>query len=352
MKLSSPFFHHAMATPKVMLLVCAALIPGILVQSYFFGVGVFINLALCSVFAVGTEFCILKIRNKAPLLGIRDNSALLTALLLGVALPPLLPFWMVFVGASFAIIFAKQLYGGLGHNPFNPAMVGYVLLLISFPVEMTAWIPSKELGVSHPDIKESFALVFFSQTSTGLTVEHFRTLADGFTMATPLDHFKTEYTLGRMTSEIQSQAGFSDNLIGWTWVNIAYLIGGLFLIFTKTIRPQIPIALLAGIFLSSALLYAFDSEQNVAPWMHMFTGASMLGAFFIATDPVSASTTPKGRIYYGFSIGILIVIIRAFGGYPDGIAFAVLLLNLAVPTIDHYTKPVVYGHKQDGDNDR
>ena len=202
MNLSASFSHKTLTTHKVMLLVCLALIPGALLQIYWFGFGVLINLVLCSLFALSAEYLILRLRNRAPFTSLKDNSALVTGLLLGVSLPSTLPVWMTFIGVYFAIIFAKQVYGGLGNNPFNPAMVGYVLLLISFPVEMTAWLPSRELSQNLPNLSESLQLILFAETSAGLTVEDFRRLADGFTMATPLDQVKTQASMGLMTNEI------------------------------------------------------------------------------------------------------------------------------------------------------
>lgn len=347
MNLSSPFFHKAMPTNKVMQLVCLALIPGIIAQLYFFGFGVLINLFLCALFAISAEFTVLKLRTREPRTSIKDNSALLTGLLLAVALPPTLPFWMTLIGVWFAIIFGKQLYGGLGFNPFNPAMLGYVLLLISFPVEMTSWLPARELAVKLPSFTESLQLIFLGQTFSGETAETFRQLADGFTMATPLDHVKTEATLGKMTSEIFTNPNLKLSIAGWMWVNLMYLLGGLYLLVVKIIRWQIPVAYLLAITITSYLLNAYDNQLFAPASFHLLSGATMLGAFFIATDPVSASTTPRGRLIYGALIGFLIVIIRTFGGYPDAVAFAVLLLNIAVPTIDHYTKPVIYGHRKE-----
>ncbi|WP_196137935.1 electron transport complex subunit RsxD [Aliikangiella sp. G2MR2-5] len=349
MRLSSPFFHHALSTDKVMLLVIGALIPGAAIQCFYFGYGVLINLVLCALVANLSELLFLKFRGRA-LDALKDNSATLTGILLGLAIPPTLPFWMSIVGVSFAIIFAKQLYGGLGFNPFNPAMVGYVLLLISFPVEMTAWLPSTEIASHFPNFTESLQLIFLSETSRGLTVADFRTVADGFTMATPLDHVKTAHTMGKISSEIVTDPMYNTNLIGWNWVNYGFLFGGLLLLATKTIRWQIPFAVLASIIVTSALLNWFDAERFSTPVFHLTTGATMLGAFFIATDPVSASTTPKGRLIYGVLIGFFVVTIRTFGGYPEAMGFAVLLLNLAAPTIDHYTRPVIYGHRQGNTN--
>lgn len=350
MNISSPFFHKALTTNKVMSFVCLALLPGIFIQTYFFGFGILINLLLSATTALISEALILKLRNRNIKKTLSDNSALLTGLLLGVAIPPTLPFWMTIVGVSFAIIFAKQLYGGLGYNPFNPAMVGYVLLLISFPLEMTTWLPTKDITINSPNFLESVQLIFLSKTTAGLNVDNFREIVDGFTMATPLDHIKTEIARGNMISEITNNSHFSANTMTWFWVNVGFLLGGIILLISKIIRWHIPISFILGISVTSFLLHSYDSEIYPSVSFHLFSGATMLGAFFIATDPVSASTTLKGRMIYGLLIGFLIVVIRTFGGYPDAIAFAVLLLNLAVPTLDHYTKPIVYGHKKEAIN--
>ncbi|MET1253841.1 electron transport complex subunit RsxD [Aliikangiella maris] len=346
MKLSSPFFHDALSTSQIMKLVCFGLIPGAIIQIYFFGFGVLINVFLCSFFCLSAEYFVLRLRKRPPRLTLTDNTALLTGLLLGLSLPPTLPFWMSMVGCWFAIIFAKQLYGGLGFNPFNPAMVGYVLLLISFPYEMTVWLPSRELALQVPGFIDSLEIILFSETSNHLTANTFRQIADGFTMATPLDFSKTEMTQGFMTTEILSKPYFQENLTGWQWVNAGFLVGGIYLLFAKVIRWHIPAAVLSGILITSFLLSSFDSQLYMPLWFHLSSGATMLGAFFIATDPVSAATTPKGRLIYGFSIGFMIVIIRTFGGYPEAVGFSVLLLNMATPMIDHYTKPIIYGHQQ------
>jgi len=155
-----------------------------------------------------------------------------------------------------------------------------------------------------------------------------------------------------MSSEIFTQPSFQSNLTGWLWVNVGFLIGGLFLLGSKAIRWHIPVSLLAGIAVTSLILNWFDNELYSSSWFHLTTGASMLGAFFIATDPISAATTPKGRLIYGFSIGFFVVIIRTFGGYPEAMAFSILLLNLAAPTIDHYTKPTIYGHRKEQGDDQ
>jgi len=343
---------HKKLTRHIMLWVCLALVPGIFTAFYFLGWGVLINISLCMIYALAAEAFVLKLRNKPIKKTLSDNSALLTGILLALALPPMLPWWMSFIGVSFAIIIAKQLYGGLGFNPFNPAMVGYVLLLISFPVEMTAWLPNTEVASNVPDFLQSIQLTFLFETSDGLTLQSFRTLADGYTMATPLDENKTALSLGVMSSEILNQPNFYDNLNGWLWINISFLVGGLFLLANRLIQWQIPILLLVSAFLTASMFYLIDDQLYLPPWLQLITGGMMLGAFFIATDPVSAATTPKGKIIYGASIGFTIVVIRTLGGYPDAIAFSVLLLNIAVPTIDHYTRPRVYGHELQDSNQK
>jgi len=348
LKNSSPFIHDARSTSHIMRLVIFALLPGALAEIYFLGWGVLINIVLCSVYALSAEAFVLKLRDRPVKPTLSDNSALLTGILIALAIPPLLPWWMSLVGVWFAIIFAKQLYGGLGFNPFNPAMVGYVLLLISFPIEMTAWLPAAELAQQQPTLLQTIQLNFLGATSNGLSLHDFRLLADGYTMATPLDESKTAFSLGLMTTEITQDPRFSPNLSSWLGLNISFLIGGLYLLFNRIIHWQIPVSLLASLFLCASIFHTFDNELFLPGWIHLFTGATMVGAFFIATDPVSAATTPKGRLIYGASIGFFIVIIRLFGGYPDAVAFSVLLLNIATPTIDHYSKPKVYGTDDGG----
>lgn len=343
-----PYRHNTKTTKQVMLWVSLALLPGIAAEVFILGWGVLINIAICIAYAIAAEAFVLKLRNKPIRKTLSDNSALLTGVLLALALPPMLPWWMSFIGVFFAIVVAKQLYGGLGFNPFNPAMVGYVLLLISFPVEMTAWLPNSQvnldLTLNAPSFLQSLQLTFFLETNDGQTLQSFRQLADGYTMATPLDETKTAFSLGKMSSEIISQPMFFHNLIGWVWINVAFLLGGVFLVANRLIPWQIPVSLLVSLLITGMIFYLIDDQLHSPPWLNFVTGGIMLGAFFIATDPVTASTTPKGRIIYGAIIGCIIVVIRTLGGYPDAIAFSVLLLNIAVPTIDHYTKPRVFGH--------
>lgn len=347
--LSSPFTKNTSSVTQMMMWVIAATLPGLFALTYFFGFGTIINILIACSTALATEALILKLRQRpiSPILW--DGSAFVTAWLLALALPPLLPWWMTILGTSFAIVFAKHVYGGLGNNIFNPAMVGYVLLLISFPLEMTTWLPPQDLAANPVGVGETISLIFSGQGASPANVELLKQGVDGVTMATPLDHVKTQLAQGYRITEIKTAPiieGLSGR--GWQWVNIAFLIGGIALLFKKIIGWQIPLGVLLGMGLIAVPLYLADSDMYLSPMFHGFAGATMLGAFFIATDPVTASTTNKGRWLFGLGIGVITVLIRTFGGYPDAIAFAVLLMNMTVPMIDYYTKPRTYGHSKTG----
>lgn len=317
-----------------MLQVVLATVPGILALTWFFGWGVIIQMLLATVTAIASETLVLWLRKKPIAFYLQDYSAVVTAILLSIAIPPIAPWWIVVIGTSFAIICAKHLYGGLGSNPFNPAMVGYAFLLISFPLQMTLWLPAQGNFGGDTSVSELLQLIFAAAD------------VDAYSGATPLDELKTQLGLAQTTEILTQMAVFNGAIAGagWDWVNVAFLIGGVFLIFRGIIGWQIPLGFLLGIGLPALILHGYDMDRYASPLFHWFSGGSMLGAFFIATDPVSAATSNKGRLIYGLLIGLLIYLIRAFGGYPDAVAFAVLLLNLAAPTIDYYTQPRTYGH--------
>ncbi|MBQ0267399.1 MULTISPECIES: electron transport complex subunit RsxD [Providencia] len=342
---SAPFTHNKQSTSLVMLWVLLAAIPGIAAQVYFFGVGTLYQIILAMLTAVITEAVSIRLRRQPVVPVLKDNSAIVTALLLAISLPPLSPWWMIVLGTFFAITIAKQCYGGLGQNPFNPAMVGYVVLLISFPVHMTNWLPPHELQSMSISALDSLSIILSGHTPTGITLEQLRTGIDGMSQATPLDSFKTGL-LTHSISEVLQQPILQGSLagIGWQWVNIGYLIGGLFLLQRRIISWHIPVSFLGTLAVLTIVSYLVDDSQHASPWVHLLSGATMLGAFFIATDPVTASTTPKGRIIFGVIIGFLVWVIRVYGGYPDAVAFAVLLANITVPLIDYYTQPRAYGH--------
>lgn len=335
---TAPFAHHAPNVSEIMRRVLYALVPGIIVYIYFFGWGVVINICLASITALTCEALMLWLRDRPLRPFLMDNSALVTAWLLAIALPPFSLWWLTVLGTAFALIFAKHLYGGLGYNPFNPAMVGYVMLLISFPVEMTQWPMIASLNGYYPNPFESLSFIFVGHSMTGITL-------DALSGATPLDTIKTELGQFHTITEIKRNPMFGFyGAKGWEWINGAFFLGGCWLIYKRVITWHIPVAVLGTLFVIASLFVLFDSDLYPSPLFHIASGAAILGAFFIATDPISAATSNKGRLFYGAGIGLFIYIIRTWGGYPDGVAFAVLLMNMTVPVIDYYTKPRVFGH--------
>jgi electron transport complex protein RnfD len=306
-----------------------------LAYAWHFGPGVIINIILAVLFALAFEAGILKLRAKPVMPHLTDFSAVVAAWLFALCLPMHSPWWLVLVGVGFTMIAGKHLYGGLGFNPFNPAMVGYVVLLISFPREMTTWyLPA---SVSGETLSLADALAYtFGNADIGQW--------DALSSATPLDQVKTAIGQNISISEIRSSPIFGEfGGKGWEWIAFWWFIGGLWLLLTRTIRWHIPVALLGGVLGMALLFYLVNPETFASPLFHLLSGAVVIGAFFIATDPVTAATTNWGRIVYGLLIGLLIYVIRVWGGYPDGVAFAVLLANMCVPLIDYYTQPRVYG---------
>ncbi len=336
---SSPHLAAPQSVTRVMGMVLLALVPGTLAMLWYFGWGLLINLAIAVATAVAAEAAVLRLRGRAVGATLIDLSAVVTAWLLALALPPLLPWWQTVLGTAFAIVVAKQLFGGIGYNPFNPAMAGYVLLLVSFPVTMTRWLPPEVVSGQMLSLADSLHVIFSGSPPPGQSW-------DAITSATPLDQMRTELSQKRMIEEIRQSPLWGDfGGRGWEWVGNWFLIGGLFLVWRRVISWRIPASMLGALLLMAGLFWAIDPHTHPFPAFHLFSGGAILGAFFVATDPVSASTTPRGQLVYGALIGVFVFIIRTWGGYPDAVAFAVLLLNMAAPTIDYYTQPRVYGQR-------
>lgn len=342
---SSPHAHSRRSTRSLMRTVILCTTLGVAAQWYFFGWGVLLQIALAATLCVTTEAVILKLRQRPLMPYLRDNSALLTGVLIGLSIPPLAPWWISVIGCLFAIVIAKHLYGGLGQNLFNPAMVAYVVLLISFPLQMTTWLPPQSLAAEPVTLIDSVNAILTGFTQDGFSVHQLRMSVDGVTMATPLDTLKTSLTTGHTATEILSGPVFGlIGGIGWEWVNLGFLLGGLIMLKMRVIQWHIPVGMLGALFVISTLAFMISPDNTASPLFHLFSGATMLGAFFIATDPVSAATTVKGRLTFGALIGVLVFLIRTFGGFPDGVAFSVLLANMCVPLIDYYTRPRTFGH--------
>ncbi|NDL69492.1 RnfABCDGE type electron transport complex subunit D [Vreelandella alkaliphila] len=312
-------------TAHLMRWVIVATLPGIGAMTFYFGLGIVSNVLLAALFALAAEALVLKFRRRPLPPALMDSSALLTGVLLGASLPPASPWWLIGTGVIAAVVVAKQLYGGLGHNPFNPAMVGYALLLVSFPTYMTLWSPPQPLIPENLWGK-------ISGTLPGSAL-------DALSGATPLDAFKHKGE-AVLASEFWADRPLPEGTLNaWRNVALAWLAGGLLLIGKRIISWHIPVSMLVSMTVLATLFYASDPSHYASPFFHLVTGATLFGAFFIATDPVSAATSRRGKLIFGAGIGALVMVIRTFGGYPDAVAFAVLLMNLCVPLLDIYTVP-------------
>jgi electron transport complex protein RnfD len=334
----APHFPPHSTVAGVMRQVLYALVPGIAAHVWFFGPGILVQIALAAGFALLLEALMLKLRGQPIRLFLGDFSAVTTAVLFALCLPSLAPWWISLVGMIFAIVVAKHLYGGLGQNPFNPAMVGYVVVLISFPQEMTAWLPPAELTTSPIGPWEMLLTIFSGHPPGGLAW-------DSITGATPLDTIRTAVASGQMISEARQSPVFGDfGGLGWEWIANWYALGGLYLLWKRIITWHVPATVIGSVLILGTVAWLTDPGSNPSPLQHVFSGALILGAFFIATDPVSGCTSTRGRLVFGAGVGILTLVIRRWGGYPDGVAFAVLLMNMAAPLIDRFTQPRIFGH--------
>lgn len=339
---TSPHIHADITVAALMRRVLVALVPAIVTSIYFFGWGLLVHIAVAIAVGLGCEALMLKLRHRPVKPFLQDGSVLVTATLLAFCIPPLSPWWITAIGVFFAIVVAKHLYGGLGYNPFNPAMIGYIILLISFPKEMSSWMPAHILNGLEVGLADTIRIIFAGDFPYKLSI-------DALSMATPLDSVKAELGLSKTVDEIKAGSAIFGDFggVGWEWIGNWIFLGGVWLIYKKVISWQVPLAMLGSLFTIALIFYLKDASNYASPMFHIFSGAAMLGAFFIATDPVTSCTTPLGRILFGAGVGILTYVIRVWGGYPDGVGFAILLMNMAAPTIDYYTQPRVYGHNRD-----
>lgn len=337
--ISSPHVHSDANVTRVMVLVAVALLPAYAAHLWLFGWGVLINATLITSAAFVTEAVMVKMRGRDAVATLKDGSALVTALLLAIALPPLAPWWLGVVGIVFAMIFAKHLFGGLGQNSFNPAMVAYVVLLISFPVQMTSWLAPASMQETPLSLVQHLDYTFTGHLPGNASL-------DSVTHATTLDQMKMDVKRGHQVSETLTAPVFGAmGGKGWEIVNGLLLLGGLWLLWQRIITWHVPVAMLATLFLMAGLFHLINPGHYPGPLFHLFSGGALLGAFFIATDPVTCATSNRGRLLFGFGVGLTTYIIRTWGGYPDGVAFSVLLMNMAAPAIDYFTQPRVFGHK-------
>lgn len=319
---TSPHAHEGDSVSKIMLSVVAALAPALIASVYFFGLDAVRLTLACVIACVVAEFGVRRLMKRDA--GVNDYSAVVTGILLAFNLPPALPTWMAVLGSVFAIVIAKQVYGGIGYNMFNPALIGRVFLLISFPVHMTTWsawqIPSPAAGI------------------------------DAVTHATPLGLTKmTVATTGALpfafdaTTAWQFFLGVKNGCIGEV-SGLALLIGAVILFWRRLIYWQVPVFFLGTMAVFSGILWKVDPAHNLNPLFHLLSGGALIGAFFMATDMVTSPVTRLGMAVFGIGCGALTILIRKWGGYPEGVSFAILLMNAVVPLINRATRPRVFGH--------
>ena len=318
----SPHIHGKETTDKLMSGVALALMPALLTSILYFGTGAIIVTATSVISCIGFEYLIQRFILKKPI-SVTDGSALVTGLLLAFNLPSNLPLYIIITGSLVAIGIAKMTFGGLGNNPFNPALVGRVFLLISFPVQMTSW-----------PVPNGF--------NSGYT--------DAVTGATPLAIIKEGIKNGeslasqmeKIPSALQMFIGKMGGSLGEV-AAIALLTGFAYLLYKKIITWHIPVSVIGTVALFTSILWLINPESNAGPLFHILTGGILLGAIFMATDYVTSPMNPAAMIVYGCGIGIITVIIRVWGAYPEGVSFAILIMNAFVPLMNSYIKPKRFG---------
>lgn len=344
--ISGPHAHGAASVNRIMVLVMAALLPATLFGVYLYGWPA-LNLLLVTVCtAVLAEAACLRIAGKPVTPYLMDGSAVLSGWLLAMTLPPWAPWWIGAVGSLLAIVVAKQVFGGIGQNLFNPAMVARVALLIAFPLEMTTFTAPKPLfSADAPGFLDGLSITFAAAAEI-----------DGVSSASTLSHVKTELSQGTpldsaLTPVFDALTGFIGTMPGSLGETSALLIllGGLYLLFKRIISWHIPVSMIGSLLLLATIFHLIDPDSYLGPVVHLLSGATLLGAFFIATDLVTSPVTAKGQLLFGAGCGALVFVIRTWAGYPEGMAFAVMLMNALTPLIDHYIRPRVYGRNRKGE---
>lgn len=321
---TSPFLKDRVDTAWIMWQVNVSLVPVVLVAFYFFGVSALLVIAAAAAGAVLPEWALGRARGRTT---IRDGSAVITGVLLGLTLPPGLPLWMAFVGGAVAIGIGKLAFGGIGQSIFNPALVGRAFLLAAFPVAMTTWtLPAGTSG-------------WFDLAPGTLAWPFLRPSVDAVSAATPLAQMKFE---AHVTGWRELLVGSTAGSLGETSA-VVILLSGVYLAARRVLNWRIPVSILATVLVVSAALHVADPAAYASPSFHLFAGGLVLGAVFMATDPVTSPITQRGCWLFGTGIGVLVVVIRTYGGLPEGVMYAILLMNAVTPLINRVTQPRVFG---------
>ncbi len=323
---TSPYLKRQVETPGVMRHVIYALLPVVLASVYYFGLSALLVIVSCIIGATLAEWVFTR-RGSLRESHVADGSAIVTAILLALTLPPGIPLWMAFLGAVVAIVIGKILFGGLGYNIFNPSLTGRAFLQASFPVAITTWSVQSDLADFLKMRGDTFALPF--------TTPSF----DAVTAATPLAKMKFEAVPTEITDLL---FGSTPGSTGETCA-VLILLGGAYLAYRRFLQWQIPASILVTVAVFATVLHLINADKYPGPAHHLLSGGLMLGAVFMATDPVTSPVTQRGAMAFGAGIGILVVLIRQFGGLPEGVMYAILLMNGATPLIDRYTQPKIYG---------
>ena len=340
--ISGPHISATRLVDDIMRQVILALLPALGFGILLYGWPALYLSVLTVAAALVFEALCLKIKGVAVMRCLRDGSAMVTGILVAMTLPPWAPWWIGVVGAALAMILGKHVYGGLGQNLFNPAMLARVALLISFPIEMTTWVKVTPL-LTGPGPLDSLAITF-----AGVAVP------DGMTGATTLGAVKTGFSQNQLLPDLLGDYTGLLAFIGWErgslgeTSSLLLILGGVWLLRQGIIQWYAPCALLISIFVLALIFHGYDAQHYLSPWIHLNSGALMLVAFFIATDYVTTPNTPLGQLIFGAGCGVLIFVIRTWGAYPEGTCFAILLLNAVTPLVDHYIRPRIYGRYRDG----
>ncbi len=323
---ASPFLKRAVDTPTIMRHVIYALLPAIIASAYFFGLSAILVIVACMGGAVITEWAFGG-RGSLRESPIADGSAAVTGILLAMTLPPGLPLWMAFLGGTVAIVLGKLLFGGLGMNVFNPSLTGRAFLQASFPVALTTWSGYSGWGGFMQMRGDNLAFPFMSPG------------VDAVSTATPLAKMKFESTATGLWDLV---VGTIPGSLGETSA-VLLLLGGAYLAYRRFLNWRIPVGIFATVFALASILHLINADTYPDGLHHLFSGGLVLGAVFMATDPVSSPVTPLGSWIFAFGVGLLVVVIRQFGGLPEGVMYSILLMNAASPLIDRHTQPKIYG---------